>query len=147
LSESPSIIGLGADHAGRDFKKLFKKHLALKGYQIIDFGVADDVLKADYPEIAGKVAKAVKDGTCHFGVLICGTGAGMAMAANRYPGVRAASCPSQYVASLARAHNDANILTLGQRVLGPDLALAILDTFLTTSFEGGRHQNRVEMMG
>ena len=142
-----TIVAVGADHAGREFKVLIKNHLAEKSLDCVDFGVEDDVEKADYPVIAAKVAKAVQEGRANLGILICGTGVGMAVAANRLAGVRAANCPNELVASLARAHNDANVLTLGQRVLGPDLALAIVDAFLETAFLGGRHQIRVDMMG
>jgi ribose 5-phosphate isomerase B len=138
---------LGSDHAGREYKALLREHLAAKGEPYEDFGVADDVEKADYPVIAKAVGQAVQAGRCQKGILICGTGVGMAAAANRFPGVRAANCATEYVAVLARAHNDANILTLGQRVLGPGLALAIVDAFLATGFLGGRHQVRVDMMG
>jgi ribose 5-phosphate isomerase B len=146
LADNNLLIALGADHAGRDFKRLFKEHLTAKGFETIDFGVEDHVEKADYPVIAGRVAQAIQEGRCQLGVLICGTGAGMAMAASRYPGIRAANCQSEYVAGLVRAHNNANILTIGQRAVGPGLALAILDTFVSTKFEGGRHQDRIDLM-
>ena len=142
-----SPIALGADHAGREFKAIVKKHLSAKSLPFEDFGVEDDVETADYPVIAKKVALALQEGRCRLGGLICGTGVGMAVAANRFSGIRAANCASEFVAVLARAHNDANILTLGQRVLGPGLALAILDAFLATEFQGGRHKIRVDMMG
>jgi ribose 5-phosphate isomerase B len=138
---------VGADHAGRELKALVKGRLAERGLPFADFGVDDGVDRADYPVVAKKVAEAVQSGEFRFGVLVCGTGAGMAMAANRLPGVRAANCASELVATLARAHNDANVLTLGQRVLGPGLALAILDAFLDGEFQGGRHKARVDMMG
>ncbi|MDR2455210.1 MAG: ribose 5-phosphate isomerase B [Deltaproteobacteria bacterium] len=140
-------IALGADHAGRELKALIKEHLAAKSLNPVDFGVDDGVEKADYPAIAAKVAEAVSQKRCQRGILICGTGVGMSIAANREPGIRAANCSSEFVASLSRAHNDANVLCLGQRVLGAGLALAIVDAFLDTAFEGGRHQVRVDMMG
>ena len=141
------LIALGADHAGRQHKALIKEHLAARSLPFEDFGVEDDVEKADYPVIAKKVGLAIQEGRCALGILVCGTGAGMAMAANRLPGIRAANCSTELVASLSRAHNDANVLTLGQRVMGPDLALAIVDAFLAAEFLGGRHQARVDMMG
>jgi ribose 5-phosphate isomerase B len=140
-------VALGADHAGRELKALIMEHLAAKSLKPVDFGVAEGVEKADYPDIAAKVAEAVSQGRCQKGILVCGTGVGMSIAANRAPGIRAANCASEFVASLSRAHNDANVLCLGQRVLGSGLALAIVDAFLDTSFQGGRHQVRVEMMG
>lgn len=100
----------------------------------------------DYPEAAFKVAKAVSHGHCNFGVLICGTGVGMSLAANKVRGIRAVVCSEPYSAKMARQHNDANILCLGARVVGPDLARMILDIWLSEPFEGGRHQNRVDMI-
>jgi ribose 5-phosphate isomerase B len=140
-------VALGADHAGRELKNVILERLAAAGIFYKDFGVADNVAKADYPVIAAEVARAVQLGKCRLGVLVCGTGVGMAIAANRFLGVRAANCTSEFMAAMARAHNDANILTLGQRVVGQGLALSILDAFLCTHFEGGRHQVRVELMG
>ncbi|MDR1545547.1 MAG: ribose 5-phosphate isomerase B [Deltaproteobacteria bacterium] len=140
------IMALGADHAGRELKKAVKARLEELGWAVVDFGVADEVEKADYPTVADAVAQAVEDGRCRFGTLVCGTGVGMAMAANRRRGVRAANCTSEYMARLSRAHNDANVLTLGERVVGTGLALSILEAFLAAEFEGGRHQRRVELM-
>ncbi|MDR2302154.1 MAG: ribose 5-phosphate isomerase B [Deltaproteobacteria bacterium] len=138
-------MAIGSDHAGRDHKELFKKHLEGMKVKFVDVGVAPDVEKANYPEVAIKVAKLIQAGEVRFGVLICGTGVGMAMVANRFMGVRAANCPTELVAVMARGHNDANVLTLGQRTIGPNLALAILETFLTTGFEAGRHQERINL--
>jgi ribose 5-phosphate isomerase B len=140
-------VAVGSDHAGRQLKACVRDYLLSKKYEVVDFGVEDGVEKADYPVIAGEVAKAVRDGAFEKGILACGTGVGMAIAANRFPGVRAANCSTELVAGLSRAHNDANILTLGQRVLGMDLALAIVDVFLKTEFLGDRHKVRVDMMG
>ncbi|MDR2442486.1 MAG: ribose 5-phosphate isomerase B [Deltaproteobacteria bacterium] len=139
------IVAIGCDHAGREHKELFLKHLAGMKVKVLDVGVAPDVEKANYPDVAIKVAKLIQDGQARFGVLICGTGVGMAMVANRFMGVRAANCPTELVAVMARGHNDANILTIGQRTIGPSLALAILKTFLTTGFEAGRHQERINL--
>jgi ribose 5-phosphate isomerase B len=138
-------VALGSDHAGRELRKAVGARLAELGKSFVDFGAADEVERVDYPTIAVEVAKTVQEGRCRFGVLVCGTGVGMAMAANRLRGVRAANCTSEYMARLSRAHNDANVLTLGQRVVGPGLALSILEAFLDGEFEGGRHQDRVTM--
>ena len=100
----------------------------------------------DYPKIAHKVAQAISNGECNVGILVCGTGIGMSMVANRYKGVRAALCHNIYSARMSRLHNDANILTMGGRVTGVDLALEILEQFLKTEFEGGRHRSRVDQI-
>lgn len=138
-------MAVGCDHAGRDHKELFMQHIEAMGYKVLDMGVAPDVERANYPEVAIKVARLIQAGEAKFGILICGTGVGMAMVANRFRGVRAANCPTELVAVMARGHNDANILTLGQRTIGPRLALSILDAFLSTNFEGGRHQERINL--
>ena len=132
------------DHGGRRLKKAVLGHLSKKGFTVKDMGVSDEVERADYPDLATPLAEAVSNGTYDLGILICGTGTGMAMAANRVRGARAANCYNEFLARLARAHNNANILTLGERCVGEDLALAIVDAFLATSFEGGRHQQRID---
>jgi ribose 5-phosphate isomerase B len=139
-------VALGCDHAGREFKALFTEHLNKKGYNLLDCGIGFEVTRANYPVVAELVAQAVLEKKCQFGILICGTGIGMAMVANRFKGVRAANCNCEIMARLCRAHNDANVLTLGQRVIGPDLAISIVDIFLSTSFEsGGRHSERLKL--
>lgn len=136
---------IACDHAGRDLKKTILAHLAGRGIAAADLGVADDVERADYPDLAHPLAKAVAAGEYDLGILVCGTGIGMAMAANRTPGARAANCANEFMARMSRAHNKANILTLGERVVGPGLALAMVDAFIDTPFEGGgRHQARVD---
>lgn len=135
---------IAGDHAGRRLKKAVRAYLEEKGLPVDDLGVPDDVEKADYPDYAVKVAEAVAAGTHDLGILVCGTGTGMAMAANRIRGARAANCGNEFTARLARAHNNANILALGERCLGEGLALAIVDAFLQTPFEGGRHQQRLD---
>ncbi|MDR1308866.1 MAG: ribose 5-phosphate isomerase B [Deltaproteobacteria bacterium] len=140
------VVAVGCDHAGRELKEAVKGRLSAKGAEVLDFGVSPGVDKADYPLVAGKVAEAIQSGQARLGVLVCGTGVGMCMAANRYRGVRAACCGSEFLAAMARAHNDANVLTLGQRAMGPGLALSVLDAFLSASFEGGRHQRRVDLI-
>lgn len=134
---------LASDHAGRCLKNAIFRHLTEKGFSPRDLGVDMSVEKADYPDYARPVAQFVAEGEYDFGVLVCGTGTGMALAANRIKGVRAANCANELMARLARAHNNANILTLGERLLGEGLALAIVDVFLETAFEGGRHQGRL----
>jgi ribose 5-phosphate isomerase B len=115
-----------------------------KGLSVRDFGVGDDVERADYPDYAQTVARAVAEGQFDLGILVCGTGLGMSMAANKVPGIRAAVCANEFMGRMARAHNNANILALGERVLGPGLAIAIVDAFLGAPFEGGRHQERLD---
>jgi len=134
---------LASDHAGRRLKKAVWAHLMEKGLSVTDLGVPDEVEKADYPDYALKAAEAVAAGTYDLGILVCGTGTGMAMAANRVRGARAANCFNEFLARMARAHNNANILALGERCLGDGLALAIVEAFLETSFENGRHQERL----
>jgi len=137
-------IALASDHAGREYRRLIGDDLARKGFTVIDLGVPDEVEKADYPDYARKAAEAVGSGACGLGILICGTGTGMAMAANKFKGIRAANCTGELMARLARSHNNANILALGARLLGPELAQAIVEAFLTTEFDGGRHQTRLD---
>ncbi|MDR3135379.1 MAG: ribose 5-phosphate isomerase B [Deltaproteobacteria bacterium] len=142
---SDIVVAIGCDHAGRGHKELFKHHIVAKGLKVLDLGVASGVERSNYPDVAIKVAKLVEAGQARFGVLVCGTGVGMAMVANRFKGVRAANCSSEHMAVMARGHNNANILTLGQRTIGPSLALSILEAFLATDFEGGRHQERIDI--
>jgi ribose 5-phosphate isomerase B len=140
-------IALASDHAGREYRRLIGADLIRQGFSVIDLGVPDEVEKADYPDYARKAAVAVASGACDRGILICGTGTGMAMAANKFNGVRAANCTGELMARLARSHNDANILALGARLLGLELAQAIVEAFLTTDFDGGRHQTRLDKLG
>ncbi|MDR1085139.1 MAG: ribose 5-phosphate isomerase B [Deltaproteobacteria bacterium] len=139
------LVAIGADHAGLGFKELIRDQLIRLGFQYHDVGAPEGTERVDYPTVAEEVAQMIQNGSSHFGVLVCGTGIGMAMAANRFKGIRAANCTNEAMARFARAHNDANVLTLGQRLLGPDLALSILETFLATRFEGGRHQGRLAL--
>lgn len=136
-------IALASDHAGIELKAQLKALVESLGQQAVDFGT-DSTAAVDYPDFAAVAAKAVAAGQCQLGVIVCGTGLGMAIAANKVKGVRAATCHDCFSAAMARAHNDANVLTLGQRVIGSGLALAIAKSFLTTKFEGGRHQKRVD---
>jgi len=135
---------VASDHAGRRLKDIIFRHLAERGRVPQDMGVDLSVEKADYPDYARPLAQAVAAGEYDLGFLVCGTGTGMALAANRVPGARAANCTNELMARMARAHNNANILALGERILGEGLALAIVDAFLETAFEGGRHQTRLD---
>jgi ribose 5-phosphate isomerase B len=139
-------IIIGADHAGFDLKEICKTFLEKSGkYKVTDIGVFSRQ-SYDYPKVAHKVAQAISNGECNVGILVCGSGIGMSMVANRYKGVRAALCHNIYSARMSRLHNDANILAMGGRVTGVDLALAILEQFLKTEFEGGRHSSRVDQI-
>ena len=138
-----AVVGLGADHAGFPLKEDLKAWLITRGYDVVDFGTqsADAV---DYPDYAAAVASAVTAGKADFGVLVCGTGIGMAIAANKLPGIRAAACSDAYTARMSREHNDANILALGARITGRDAAIEILETWLAATFASGRHARRVD---
>ena len=139
-------IAVGSDHAGFELKQRLAAWLGEAGHQVEDLGVASPA-RSDYPDQAAAVARAVAAGAAERGLLVCGTGVGMAIAANKVRGVRAANCDDLWVARLARAHNDVNVLALGARVVGPGLAEAILEAFLETPFEGGRHAARVDKIG
>ena len=137
-------VYVGSDHAGFDYKQAIVEHLVEGGYDVVDVGT-DSPDSVDYPDYAAKVARAVRDGDAEFGVLVCGTGIGMAIAANKVHGVRAANVTSVEFARLARQHNNANVVAVpGRGFLDLATAEAIVDTFLTTDFEGGRHERRVE---
>jgi len=138
-------IAIGNDHGAVDLKKHLVGYLEGKGYEVVNFGT-DETASTDYPIYAARVAKAVVSGECDRGVLICGTGLGISMAANKIEGVRCAVCSEPVSTRLARQHNDANIVAMGARIIGNVMAEAIVDTFLTTDFEGGRHQKRVDMI-
>lgn len=138
-------IAIGSDHGGFDYKASIIKALQDKGYDVVDMGTYSPE-SCDYPIIAKKVARAVAKGDFEKGILVCGTGIGMSMAANKVKGIRAAVCGDTFSARATRAHNNANILCLGQRVVGEGLALDIVDIWLTTKFEGGRHERRVNMI-
>jgi ribose 5-phosphate isomerase B len=138
-----ATIVMGADHGGVELKKILAAHLSEKGYEIVDVGT-DSEASCDYPVYAFKVCDEVLARGC-LGILICGSGIGMSMAANRVRGIRAALCTSEFHARLSRAHNDANVLCLGERITGTSHAVSIADTFLATQFEGGRHKRRVDL--
>jgi ribose 5-phosphate isomerase B len=136
-------IALGADHAGFHAKEIIRKFLAEQGYDVEDLGTQSDE-SVDYPDFARQVAERVASGGAQIGILTCGTGIGMAMTANKVPGIRAATAHDTMTASLAREHNDANVLTLGGRVVTDESAVAIVRAFLEAQFAGGRHQRRVD---
>ncbi|MBT9259110.1 MAG: ribose 5-phosphate isomerase B [Clostridiales bacterium] len=135
-------IALGADHAGFALKEKVKSWLVAMGHEVEDVGTYSEA-SCDYPDFARQVADKVAQGEAERGVLICGSGIGMAIAANKVPGVRAACCNDVYSAQVTRKDNDANILTMGGRIVGEGLAKAIVETFFTTPFEGGRHAGRL----
>ena len=139
------MIGIGSDHGGYELKEYIKQHLDEQGIPYKDFGT-NSPSSCDYPIYAEAVARAVVSGEVEKGILICGTGIGIGIAANKVQGIRAALCGDCYSAEYTRRHNDANILTMGARVTGSGLACKIVDTFLTTEFEGGRHANRVALI-
>ncbi len=138
-------LALGADHGGYSLKETLKQHLLEQGYQIEDCGTYDTA-SCHYPVYAEKVARMVAEGKANLGILVCGTGIGMSIAANKIPGIRAAAVSDCFTAQATREHNDSNILCLGERTVGPGLAMRIADTWLAASFLGGRHQTRVDMI-
>lgn len=137
-------IALGCDHRGLQLKQLVINLITEVGHTYKDFGCYYDTTRVDYPDFAQKVAEAVASGESGCGILVCGSGIGMSMAANKVKGIRAALCHEPFSARRARQHTDANVLCLGQDVVGQDLAREIVKTFLDTEFEGGRHAQRVE---
>lgn len=136
------MLAIGSDHGGFALKQEVMKHLAERGIEYRDYGTYSSE-SCDYPDYGEAVGRAVASGECERGIIICGTGIGISIAANKVHGVRAALCGDCYSAEMSRAHNDANVLALGARVLGTGLALKIVDTFLDTGFDGGRHARRV----
>lgn len=137
------IVALGCDHGGYALMQEVKEHLKGKGFELRDFGT-DSPVPTDYPFYAKKVAKAVAGGKADKGILICGTGIGISIAANKVPGIRCALCHDVFSAEATRLHNDANVLAMGGRVVGPGLAMMIVDKFLATEFSGEeRHVNRI----
>lgn len=141
----PKTVFLGSDHAGVALKAALVAHLQAAGHDVVDLGPAE-AKSVDYPDFAKLVCRRVLDTPEAAGILVCGTGIGMSMAANRMPGIRAALCVNEYLARMTRLHNDANVLCLGERVVGVGLAAAIADVFLATDFEGGRHRRRVDLI-
>lgn len=139
-------IAIGNDHAAPELKLAVKAHLEEQGFEVIDTGCAVGE-KCDYPVAAGKVCKLIQSGDADMGILICGTGIGMSMAANKYKGIRAACCSDYFSARLTRQHNDANVLCFGARVVGEGTAFDLADVFVSTPFEGGeRHERRIALI-
>lgn len=138
-------IALGCDHGGYELKETVKKHLEEKGYEILDLG-CHSTQSVNYPVYGKAVGNAVVNKEADYGIVICGTGIGISIAANKVKGVRAALCMNTTMARLTREHNNANVLAMGARLLGDVLALEIVDTFLNTEFQGGRHIERVAMI-
>ncbi len=137
------MLVIGSDHGGFELKGHVIKYLESKGIEYTDVGTYSED-SCDYPDIAKKACDMVVSGEAQKGILICGTGIGISMAANKVKGIRAALCSDVYSAKMTRVHNDANVLCMGGRVLGRELAFMIVDAFLENEFEGGRHQNRIE---
>ena len=136
------MIAIASDHAGVALKAELSRQLQRRGLEVEDLGPRDTT-SVDYPDYAHLLARAVADGRIERGILICGSGIGMSMAANRHPGVRAALCHDAYTAEMARRHNDANVLCIGERTIGAGVAAQVVRIFVDTPFEGGRHQRRV----
>jgi len=136
------IVAVAADHGGYELKTVLLPELRALGFDVLDLGT-NSLESVDYPDFAERVAQAIEAGKASFGVLICGTGIGMSIAANRHRKIRAALCHDVTTARLARQHNDANVITMGGRVLGTETAKDCLKTFFSTSFEGGRHARRI----
>lgn len=136
-------VAVASDHAGFSLKDTIRSYLTSLGHEVIDFGTFSED-SVDYPDYAEKVVDALVNGVVDRGILICGTGIGMSIVSNKFPGVRAALCYDEYTARMSRLHNDANILVLGGRVLSGEVAVRIVDIWLNTEFEGGRHIRRLE---
>jgi len=140
------LVAIANDHAGLSLKPLLLAEIAACGFAVLDLGTTTTA-SVDYPDYGHAIAQAVSDGRAQFGVAVCGSGIGISIAANRHAGIRAALCSSGLAAELSRQHNDANVLCLGARLIGEAEARECLRRFLTTPFEGGRHQARVEKLG
>ena len=138
-------IAIGADHAGYNLKQLLKAYLKEQGHEVEDLG-ADSEETSDYPPICASVARAVRDGRADRGIVLGGSGQGEQISANKVRGIRAALCHDLYTARMSRSHNDANVLSMGARIVASEMALLILETWLQTEFEGGRHERRVEQI-
>ena len=146
MAQDRRRVAIASDHAGYALKHMLGSVAAELGHEVIDLGTEDGETAVDYPEFGYAVARAVASGDADFGVAVCGTGIGISLAANREPEVRAALCHNVTTARLSRQHNDANILALGARIIGTEVAIDCLKVFLETEFEGGRHARRVAML-
>jgi ribose 5-phosphate isomerase B len=138
-------IGIGNDHVGYEMKQEIIDHLKERGYEVVDYGAYSSE-RCNYPVYGEKVANAIVNGEVDLGVLICGTGVGISLAANKVKGIRACVCSEPYTAKLSRMHNNAQIIAFGARVIGPELAMMIVDEFLNAEFQGGRHAERVGLI-
>lgn len=138
-------LAIASDHAALDFKKELMKHLDEQGIEYVDYGTYTSD-SCNYPDYAEKLCTEIYNGTHDMGILVCGTGIGMSMAANKCKGIRAALCSDTFSARFTRLHNDANVLCMGARTIGAGLACDIMDIFIATEFEGGRHKTRVDMI-
>ena len=139
------MIVIGSDHGGFELKNILVDYLKAQNYDVLDEGTYSEE-SVDYPDIADALCAKITDGTCEKGILVCGTGIGMNMCANKHKGIRAAQCHDTFSAKMTRIHNNANVLTMGGRVVGSELAKDIVKEFLTNEFEGGRHEARVSKM-
>ena len=139
-------VSIASDHAGYDMRQLVIEHLKAKGFEVIDGGAVSATERFSYVEAGNKVAKDVLSGTADRGIAICGTGIGISMVCNKHKGIRAALCNNEYMARMCRQHNDANVLAFGARVVGPEIAFAMVDCFFEEEFAGGRHAERVGQM-
>ena len=135
---------IGCDHAAPELKAIVRDHLIERGFEVIDVGT-HTTDSCNYPDYAHALCTKIQSGECDLGILICGTGIGMSMAANKHKGIRAACCSDTFSARLTRLHNDANVLCFGARVVGQGLALDLADIFVDTEFEGGKHKTRIDM--
>ena len=139
-------VGIGNDHPAIELKNIIKEHLESKGFEVVDYGTSEPGVKVDYPIYGQKVAEAVAAGEVEKGILICGTGVGISIAANKVPGIRAGLCTNTTTARLIVEHNNANIVAFGCRIVGSELAKDIVDTFFSAQYEGGRHQKRLDII-
>ena len=145
MTNTKKIVAIACDHGGFNLKEAIKKYLDEKGIEYADFGT-DSTASVDYPVYAEKVCTAIQNGEAYCGILVCGTGIGMSIAANKHKGIRAACASDHFSVKYTRMHNDTNVLCLGGRVIGVGVALELADLFINTEFEGGRHQKRVDMI-
>ena len=138
-------IAVGCDHGGFEHKNAIAEHLKERGFEVTDYGILE-IKSVDYPEIAEALCESIVKGENELGILVCGTGIGMSIAANKVKGIRAAACSEHFSAKYTRLHNNSNVLCLGGRVIGVGTAIELADLFVDTQFEGGRHQKRVDMI-
>lgn len=140
------MIAMGADHGGFALKEVLKAYLTEKGIETVDYGTYNGTDSVDYPVYAKAVCEAIQKGECDLGILVCGTGIGISIAANKMKGIRCAHLCDPLSASLTRQHNNANVIALGGRITGDELAKAIVDAWLSAEYQGGRHQNRIDLI-